>query len=85
MESLKELKELGEALGYDEASLQEFVRQQQEIERAERQFNRESKRAEIENAREQREHERELKRLADIEEEKKREHEKLLAELDHDE
>ena len=85
MESLKELKELGLALGYDGASLQDFIHDQQESQRAERQYSREAKRAEIENAKEQREHERELKRLADIEEEKKRAHEKMLAELDHDE
>lgn len=85
MEPLKELKELGQALGYEGASLQDFVLDQQENQRAERQYSREAKRAEIENAKEQREHERELKRLADIEEEKKRAHEKMLAELDHDE
>lgn len=85
METLKELTALGQSLGYEGANLQDFVRQQQELERAERQLARDAKRAEIENAREQREHERELKRLADIEEEKKRVHEKHLAELEHDE
>ena len=85
METLKELTELGQSLGYEGTSLQEFVRQQQEFERAERQSAREAKKAEIENAREQREHERELKRLSDIEEEKKRVHEKHLAELEHNE
>ena len=85
METLKELTELGQSLGYEGPSLQEFVREQQEMERAERQSAREAKRAEIENLREQREHERELQRLADIEQEKKRMHEKHLAELEHNE
>lgn len=85
METLKELTELGQSLGYEGSSLQEFVRQQRELERAERQSARDVKKAEIENAREQREHERELKRLSDIEEEKKRVHEKHLAELEHNE
>ena len=54
MESLKELNELGIALGYEGASLQDFIHDQQESQRAERQYSREAKRAEIENAMEQR-------------------------------
>ena len=72
MKSLKELKEWGQTLGYEGASLQGFVRDQQEIGHAKRQYNREAKRGEIENTKEQKEHGRELKKLADIEEEKKR-------------
>lgn len=53
METLKELTEPGQSLGYEGAGLQNFVRQQQELERAERQSARDAKRAEIENACEQ--------------------------------
>ena len=70
---------MGKSLGYEGPSSKEFVREQQEMERAKRQSAREAKRAE------QREHERELQRLADIEQEKKGMHEKHLAELEHNE
>lgn len=85
MESLKEMTELGQALGYEGDELKAFVRGQQEQEREERKSRREADKLKVENEREKREHERELKRLSDIQEERKREHEKHLAELEHDE
>ena len=52
MESLKEMTELGQALGYEGNELKAFVRRQQEQEREERKSRREADKLIVENERE---------------------------------
>ena len=66
MESLKEMTELGQALGYEGDELKAFVRGQQEQEREERKSRREADKLKVENEREKIEHERESENVYPI-------------------